>query len=160
MAWIVSVSSGASLLALLIAMWALMRSKPSPSVPAPSYDDRALRTVLDQHAQLLDGLQAGYEQLEARFADVVEAVDEGVREISRKENRIRATVRRAREELEAEGARSPALDAEALELQQGDGGGGGPQAVPAVPAGLGRFNAYDLPGDWRDEDVAALMGDG
>jgi len=140
-------------LALAAAVWASWKSNhgyraPDPA-PSPAYDDSELRSALVDVIEGMDELRADYTEFRAL---VTEAVDNAIRDIKRKENRIRATVRRAREELEDVGQVSPGLAAEARELFGGDGSGGDEGGVPAVQgdvAGPEQRNRFaDFPGDW------------
>ena len=70
--------------------------------------------------------------LEDRMEDLTLAVAEGIKHVERAENRIRATVSRARKELEEHGVQSPGLDAEYRELSVIDGGGGPEGGMPEV----------------------------
>lgn len=132
-------------------LWAVYRGSPGPHTgESPAYDDSELRSAVIEVAEGLDELRADYSQFHAL---VTEAVDNGIREIKRKENRIRATVRRAREELEDSGIVSPGLQAEARELLEGDGARGDEGRMQAVrddmadPQQGNRFAAF--PGDWQ-----------
>lgn len=133
-----------SVLALLCGALALIRvysgSVALDTPPGPAYDDSELRSGLRTLAELIDESRADYVQFKG---DIVTAVDEGIRDVKRRENRVRATVRRAREELEDGGLKSPGLDAEALELFGSDGAGGEGGGVPAVPDNV----ASDQPGN-------------
>ena len=97
---------------------------------------------------------------EARFTELIFAVAEGISKVERTEARIRATVRRARAELEDGGTFSPALDAEATELRILDGGGGEEGPVQPLPASVEppAPDLSDIPGDWSPEDLALLTG--
>lgn len=146
-------SLSVALLALITALYGLWRvhlGSQSPDTPeVVAYDDLELRAAVIEVAEGLDEIRADYTEFRAL---VTEAVDNGIREIKRKENRIRATVRRAREELEDSGIVSPGLQAEARELLEGDAGRSGAEGVPAVQQDVGggdegyRFAAF--PGDW------------
>lgn len=109
--------------------------------------DLALEAVAQaQDAQATAKLVSGYD---ARLNHLTLAVAEGIQHVERAENRIRATVRRAREELLENGLEpSPGLDAEARELRLVDGGGSPPSPVHPVRAEVG-----------EDEDeIVALPG--
>jgi len=99
---------------------------------------------------------------EACFAELTHGVAEGISRVERAEARIRATVRRARQELEDNGTFSPALDAEAAELRIIDGGGGEGTPVQPLPANVADYSGPDLtdvPGEWTEEDLRALGGE-
>lgn len=142
-----------SVLALVTASVSLRRvylgSKAAGTRPAPPYDDSELRELLELVVQELESVRADYGEWKA---DINTAVAEGIKHVERAENRIRATVRRAREELEEGGVRSPGLEAEARDLFGEHGDGGGARGVPPVPNGVGGgqpgrdFSAF--PGDW------------
>ena len=102
------------------------------------------RTVVNEHS--------------ARFEELIFAVSEGISKVERAEARIRATVRRARAELEESGTYSPALDAEAQELRVTDGGAGEPEEVQPVHEGLAPPDLSGIPGDWSPEDFSILTG--
>lgn len=114
--------------------------------------------------QRLDASQYAHEtrstvnEHSTRFEELIFAVSEGISKVERAEARIRATVRRARAELEAGGTYSPALDAEAQELRVIDGGGGGEARVQPVPESVEQPDLTDLPGDWHPDDIKILMG--
>jgi len=82
-------------------------------------------------------LRAHLVDVDAWRNDIVVAVAEGIKHVERAENRVRATVRRAREELDSLGVEHPGLEAEARELRLVDGGGGREEGVPSVPEGVG-----------------------
>jgi hypothetical protein len=94
-----------------------------------------------------------------KLADLETAVDHGIRQVTRQENRIRGVVRRAREELADGGVVYPALEAEAAELRYVDGEGGPAPELPTVPAGVDqdrRAALKSLPGAWNEEDFVAM----
>lgn len=72
------------------------------------------------------------ESTEDRIEDLTLAVAEGIKHVERAENRIRATVSRARKELEEVGVESPGLEAEYRELSLIDGGGGQNGGMPEM----------------------------
>lgn len=146
-------ASVVSIVAALVALSALWRTRHGSTsglpAPTPPYDDSDLRKALIDLAEDLDEIRADYAEFRAL---VTEAVDNAIRDVTRKENRIRATVRRAREEFEESGHLSPGLEAEATELFGADGEGSGQGRVPPVPNGVAAgepqrsFAAF--PGDW------------
>lgn len=95
--------------------------------------DLALEAVAQaQDALATSKLVSGYD---ARLNHLTLAVAEGIQHVERAENRIRATVRRAREELLDAGFEpSPGLEAEARELRLVDGEGSARRELPAVRA--------------------------
>ena len=124
---------------------------------------RLRTTETGAHDLARDGHETRLElaELEKRIGDLVFAVSEGISKVERAEARIRATVRRARAELEDGGTYSPALDAEAAELHLVDGGGSEDEPVQPLrdPVAAPGLDVRDLPGDWLPEDVALLGGD-
>lgn len=133
-----------------------LSSTKSTSTPEP-YDDSEVRATLEVVADMTEALRADYAGWQA---DINLAVAEGIKHVERAENRIKATIRRAREELEEGGVRSPGLEAEALELfgPNGEGGGGG--RMSAVPTHMdGHHDDFSaFPGAWLPEHLAALRG--
>lgn len=115
------------------------------AAPGPSYDDSAIRHGLHAMADELDAVRAEYAEWKA---DINTAVAEGIKHVERAENRIRATVRRAREELADGGVTSPGLEAEARDLFGEHGARGESSGVPTLPEGVGgnqqgnRFAAF------------------
>lgn len=71
---------------------------------------------------------------EDRLTNLTLAVAEGIAHVERAENRIRATVARARRELQESGVESPGLEAEARELRVIDGGRSDESEVPTMRA--------------------------
>lgn len=141
--------SGLALLVALTSAWRAFRLSPPQETPhVPPYDDGELRELLELVAQELEAVRADYAMWKG---DINTAVAEGIKHVERAENRIRATVRRAREELEEGGVRSPGLEAEARELSLFDGARGGESSVPTVPPNVAssgnRFAAF--PGTWN-----------
>jgi len=118
-------------------------------------DGLSARRALEADAHETRDLHA---TLERRVEELIFAVSEGISKVERAEARIRATVRRARAELEDNGTYSPALDAEAAELRVIDGGGGEESRVPDVPAAVAPLDLTDIPGDWSAEDMDLLRG--
>jgi len=94
----------------------------------------------------------------ARFEELIFAVSEGISKVERAEARIRATIRRARAELEEGGTYSPALDAEHAELRILDGGRGGEEPVQPLQQDVETPDVSDIPGDWSPEDLALIRG--
>jgi len=115
----------------------------------PSYDDAELREAVAACINEVGSLRAEYTEWNA---DINLAVAEGIKNVERAENRIRATVRRAREQLSEHGLESPGLEAEYRDLQVVDGGRSEAPQVPAVHEGMASpGNRFDgLPGDWTN----------
>lgn len=148
------VSIVALIAASLSALRVFLGSKPSDTAPAPVHDDSEVRGYIHSLAESIDEVRADYTEFRSM---VLTAVDEGIRDVKRRENRVRATVRRAREELADGGSWSPGLEAEAGDLLAGDAGRGGSEAVPPVPTHMagpepgnrfaqfpGAFDGFDL----------------
>jgi len=85
---------------------------------------------------------------EERLTQTRHAVAEGIERVERTENRIKATIQRAKKELADGGHESPGLDAEARELRLVDGAGGEERGVPALPEEVAEFagEASSVPG--------------
>ncbi len=97
--------------------------------------DDALTTLIDRVAALtstLDDVVTTVNEFREWKGDIIVAVDEGIREVKRREERVKATVRRAQKELAEVGYEHPGLEAEATELQLIDGGGGEDPGVPPM----------------------------
>lgn len=142
-------------LALVIACAALtgavLLSKRGPAPPEQPYDDETLRADVAEIWQQLKAVRAEYSQHMAWRTDIELAVDEGIRDVTRTRNRIQATVRRAREQLEEAGHVSPGLEAEAADLRDDDGERGEGDGVQPVPANMDPARAAAiacLPGDF------------
>ena len=92
--------------------------------------------IVEELVQAAREDQDALEEITSRFdewrGNIIVAVDDGIREVKRREDRINATVRRARKELAEVGYEHPGIEAEAAELQLIDGGGGGEVGVPPV----------------------------
>ena len=122
-----------------------------------------LATIAAAGSELTQGVQemsTVLEGHEARFTELIFAVAEGISKVERTEMRIRATVRRARKELEEHGTYSPSLDAEATELRILDGGGGEEDQVQPVrpPVETSTPDLTDVPGEWTQDDLLLLRG--
>ena len=101
---------------------------------------RAVPDVVQDPPQTCPGCEEvslGLGQLQQEFQALRAAVAEGIEHVDRVENRIRGTIKRARKELSERGLESPGLDAEVATLSLVDDQGGGAEAVPVVPAGVG-----------------------
>ncbi len=150
--------------------WKPVAPRSAPAVETVHPDTKALETAL----AALQGRFASLEQAgsttalalhetrsvvdahDARLKELLFAVSEGISKVERTENRIRAVVRRAREQLEDGGVSSPALDAEVTELRVVDGGASGPEQVQAVPAPVAAPDMSSIPGEWTEEDLRLL----
>lgn len=145
--------------------------KGSPDGPSTDQLVSELRawaeTALQTVAEIIDELQETCSTLTARMeatdSDLTEvklAVDDGIRHVDRAERRIRATVKRAREQLSEHGLESAGLEAEAAELRVIDGGGSEPEGVQPVPEDMGRSaqaalrQVFDgIPGEFDFSDL-------
>ena len=115
--------------------------KEVPEVASP--DD--LADVLRPIAEAIDEVRARMSALEADHKDVRAAVAHGIEDIERVDNRIKATVRRVKTQLDEAGLESPALSAEAEHLRVIDGGGGDPGGLPPVQEDVGEVQS-SIPG--------------
>ncbi len=164
-------------------MWRLSRARAETAPRAPQTPSEplgaservnlhieALRTALEALERLVsqetevrrqlasDALdtRAQLEAHEARFQDLTFAVSEGISKVERAENRIRATIRRARAELEEHGSYSPGLDAEAQELRIVDGKGSVEESVQPLREEVASPDLTGVPGEWTQDDLALL----
>ena len=110
-----------------------LESAPQPESPASPTDP-----AVTEH---LETLQAGADSarfdlidLERKLKELTFAVDEGIERVSRADRRIKATVQRARKELQDRGYADPGLEAEAHQLRVVDGDPSETGGVPPVPA--------------------------
>ena len=108
---------GALGLALLLTfLWGAQRLRGPGTGPADETrfaelaQLRQLRAELEQLSQAWD---RAFAEHTGKLQDLETAVDHGIRQVTRQENRIRGVVRRAREELAEGGFSHPALEAEA-----------------------------------------------
>lgn len=99
------------------------------------------------------------EELSGRLDEMRHAVAEGIERVDRSERRIKQTVRRAREKLEAAGYTDDGLEAEAQQLQLLDGQGGGGGRMPDMQQAMEAYrpNLQAFPGHWGDSEVAAVL---
>lgn len=115
------------------------------TAPRASYDD----------GELWDAIK----ELSDRLDEMRHAVAEGIERVDRSERRIKQTVRRAREKLEAAGFTDDGVEAEAEQLQLLDGRGSGEGGMQHMPSsvGAGRPDLSAFPGVWGDAHVAAIL---
>ena len=118
-----------------------IETTPAPDLPsdvhsrltALSRRDGELQTdladVQDNHRDLVEHIDG----LDHWRKEIVIAVSEGIERTDRAERRIKATVQRARKQLETLGYDDPGLEAEAAELRLIDGDGSPKGEVPTVP---------------------------
>jgi len=152
---------GFACVALGVAVYAALRvhrlSIGSDTPQVQPYDDGDVWTALEGVANEIPGLRAEYAEFKAM---VTTAVAEGIQHVERAENRIKATVRRARRELEDGGVRSPGLEAEARDLFDDDAGGGPSEAVPPVHDHVGGSPAWvaAVPGALSPAHLSRMTG--
>lgn len=142
-------------LALVIAVTALARvffmSRAETTAPGPAYDDTSVWKSVDDLRLDVDLVRAEYAEHTGWRTGIEMAVDEGIRDVKRTRNRIQATVRRAKEQLEEEGIVSPGVEAEAAELRDLDGPGSNAEGMRLVPPNVDPARAAALaalPGDF------------
>lgn len=118
-------------------MWPFTRTPPGPSPldglqTALAQLPEAVAEAVAQRAPMretppadaaVQALQDRLESCEAKIHELTHAVDEGIARTDRAERRIRAVVKRARDELAEGGFSDPGLEAEAADLRLIDGGG-------------------------------------
>ncbi len=80
----------------------------------------------------IDRWAAEVGRLTARVEELAVALAHGIEHVERTENRIKATVARARKSFADEGFESPGLEAEAAQLRLSDGGGSEEGELPPV----------------------------
>lgn len=156
--------------------WRPPRDPPSDPVPdskgeaAAASVQRQLTARVDSIEQLMETCSRRLEEherdlaeLQVRINELTMAVAEGIQHVDRAERRVKATVARARRQLEDSGLESPGLEAEWAELRERDGDGGEERGVqpvreaveadPSRPVTLGDF----YPGAWTEGDLESLM---
>lgn len=141
--WIALASVLAAAFAVVITLrWGVVaQRKDDPEVsPVAEFRDWSRTVDLELH-----GLIARMEALETDHTDVRAAVAHGIEDVERVNNRISATIRRTKAQLEEQGLESPALDAEATQLRVIDGGGSEPEGLPPVQEGVGEVQS-SIPG--------------
>jgi len=117
------------------------------TVPVPDLPEQVearLAQLSRRDGELQEGLDSQHadvgeliEQVDSHDAwrkEIVIAVSEGIERTDRAERRIKATVQRARRQLESLGYVDDPLEAEAVELRLIDGEGSEKRGVPPVPA--------------------------
>jgi len=119
-----------------------LETAPVPDLP-PSIDarltdlsrrDADLEDRLLLNAQSLAELFERFEALDGWRKEIVIAVGEGIERTDRAERRIKASVQRARKQLESLGYIDDGLESEAVDLRLLDGDGSTKGGVPPVPA--------------------------
>lgn len=87
--------------------------------------DRALGGILERIETARTETEARIDGLHAKITQLTVAIDEGIARTDRSERRVRAVVKRARQELADLGYSDEGLEAEHLQLVDGEGGEGG-----------------------------------
>lgn len=112
---------------------------------------------------VLDGIQRRITELKRADEDLRTAIDLGIREVERRDNRIQSTVSRALKKLAANGEEpTPGLEAEARELRLLDAGRGEDEGVQLVRDDVGEAQAAlqsleGIPGEVGEEDVETMI---
>lgn len=110
------------------------RLESAPVRPAFKLEiEKHVAIQLAERRTELDELGRVQDDLSNEFKELMIAVAEGIERVDRSERRVRSTVARARKELKARGYDDPGLEAEAFELRDVNGDGGGAGGVPVVP---------------------------
>ncbi len=109
------------------------------SVPPPTVNPEVVAAAVAAHLERIDGLAAAVEELALQGKDLDDrvrgytiALAEGIERVDRSERRVKATVARARKELEASGVIDPGVEAEAEQLRIVDGERGDDRGMHAV----------------------------
>lgn len=119
-----------------------LETAPVPDLP-PALDARLtqlsrrdgdLQGDVDGCEQRLSELTEHVDGLDGWRKEIVIAVGEGIERTDRAERRIKASVQRARKQLETLGYVDDGLESEAVDLRLIDGDGSGKGGVPPVPA--------------------------
>ena len=121
-----------------------LETAPVPDLPpliesrltALSQRDGDLQADIVRVVELVENVTDAVNDVEDWRKDIVIAVSEGIERTDRAERRIKATVQRARKQLETLGYDDPGLEAEAVELRLLDGDGSDKSEVPPVPAAM------------------------
>lgn len=110
-------------------------------------DARRARDVLETYPAVdTDAIDRQFALLRQDLEDQGMRIQEEVANSERRENRIRGTVTRARQELSQIGVEHPGLEAEAAQLHLLDGGGGEGSGMHGVPPGVGGGESSSIPG--------------
>jgi len=114
----------------------LLRLEALESTPAPPPPPIPTEAIVAELEARIESHWATFPAslafLEKTLKDTNVAVAEGIERVERTERRIASTVARARKELRESGYDHPGVEAEAHELRNVDGGGGGDVGVPPV----------------------------
>jgi len=119
-----------------------LETAPVPDLPqsidarltALSRRDAELDDSIHGVAAAIDPLSQEVDEMTAWRKEIVIAVSEGIERTDRAERRIKATVQRARRQLESLGYVDDPLEAEAVELRLIDGDRSGKDGVPPMSA--------------------------
>jgi len=119
-----------------------LETTPVPDLPtdvhsrltALSRRDADLQQDIETNGRDLTELSEHIDGYDAWRKELVIAVSEGIERTDRAERRVKATVARARKQLETLGYDDPGLEAEAVELRLLDGDGSATGGVSPVPA--------------------------
>lgn len=108
----------------------------------------------------IEELRALYGEIDGWRDDINIAVAEGIKNVERAENRVRATVRRAQAQLAEHGFESPGIEAEASELRTVDADRSGARGLRPVHEVLAESldPPPGIPGNWTPEAVRYLKG--
>ena len=111
----------------------------------------------DELASTLGAVSTAAE-MSAELKELRKAVALGIEHVERTEARIRATVGRAKKELERHGVKHPGLDAEAEILFEGNGDGSEEEGVlPLHPSmAVDALRSVGIPGRIEPEDLEAF----
>ncbi len=109
------------------------------SIPTPTVDPEVVATAVAAHLERIDELAAVVDELASqgkelddRVREYVIALAEGIERVDRSERRVKATVARARKELESRGLVDPGVEAESEELRLVDAARGSDRGVYPV----------------------------
>jgi len=125
------------------------------SLPTPTVDSEIVAAAVATHMERIDALAAVVDELAAQGKDIedrvreyVIALAEGIERVDRSERRVKATVNRARKELEASGLVDPGVEAEAEELRLVDVARGSKRGMFPVsePVAAGADPPSSIPG--------------
>ncbi len=121
----------------------LSRLTQLESVPTPTVDPEVVAAAVAAHLERIDALADVVEELASQGKDLddrvreyVIALAEGIERVDRSERRVKATVARARKELEAHGLADPGVEAEAEQLRLVDAARGDDRGMHTLPASV------------------------
>jgi hypothetical protein len=125
-----------------------------------------LQRLVETHSRRVEELTRDQAESGVRMNELTMAVAEGIQHVDRAERRVKATVARARKQLEEHGLESPGLEAEWAEVRDGNGDGGEERGVQPVREEVGGDPSRAIalgdsfPGAWTEGDLPFLMGPG